>query len=135
MADALNLTGQKFGALTALSHAGRYRRNVVWECRCECGTICKVRASRLKRAETVSCGCGASGGKRKRLTAFGKTCSQSEWAREYGVARVTISKAFRQGEDLEQVLCRIVRNMDHTEYQLFLRRSPAKPLVEADSPI
>ena len=38
---------------------GRQGSNVMWLCRCECGKEARVRASRVVRNVTISCGCVA----------------------------------------------------------------------------
>lgn len=55
---AKNLTGQKFGRLTALalSHRGA-DRNAQWLCICECGNAKTICRHHLLRGSTVSCGC------------------------------------------------------------------------------
>ena len=55
-----DLTGQKFGKLTVIERAENKGRKAAWKCRCECGNICVVAASQLKRKgakATKSCGC------------------------------------------------------------------------------
>ena len=56
MSVRLDLTGQKFGRLTALypEHRGRYYG---WVCACDCGTKKWVHASALRTGHTQSCGC------------------------------------------------------------------------------
>ena len=54
----INLTGNKYGKLTALKEIGRHKdRCILWECKCDCGEIISVKARSLKRGETKSCGC------------------------------------------------------------------------------
>lgn len=54
----LNLTGQRFGRLTALRPTEeRHKTSVVWECRCDCGNLCKVPSDWLRRCIKRSCGC------------------------------------------------------------------------------
>ena len=54
----INLTGQKFGKLTALYKTEkRQRGRVVWHCRCDCGNECDVSAAYLYAGTTKSCGC------------------------------------------------------------------------------
>lgn len=53
-----DLSGRRFGSLTALSYA--YRSDVghiYWNCRCDCGNEVTVRANSLLRGDTTSCGC------------------------------------------------------------------------------
>ena len=54
---AKNLTGIKFGKLTALRFTGKKKgNNYIWECRCDCGNITEVPTSYLGK-DTKSCGC------------------------------------------------------------------------------
>ena len=55
---AYDLTGKTFNRLTAIRIAGRLPNyTVLWECRCECGAIVTVRATRLISGAMKSCGC------------------------------------------------------------------------------
>ena len=54
----LDLTGQRFGRLTAIRQAGRNSCNKIqWECICECGAVVKVTTGHLRNGHTKSCGC------------------------------------------------------------------------------
>lgn len=54
----LDLTGQQFGKLTALSVATRSTgRGVVWLCACKCGNTTRALLSSLTSGNTTSCGC------------------------------------------------------------------------------
>jgi hypothetical protein len=57
MARAIDITGQKFGRLTAL-HPLDERRDgrIVWQCICECGGVARVTFSSLRSGKTKSCG-------------------------------------------------------------------------------
>ena len=53
-----DITGQRFGKLTALRPTGRtLRKSVVWECQCDCGRIVPVPTNQLTTGNTKSCGC------------------------------------------------------------------------------
>ena len=52
-----DLTGQKFCKLTVVGYAGRYKRESLWECECECGNTVFVLTSKLKKGRKKSCGC------------------------------------------------------------------------------
>lgn len=53
-----DLAGQRFGKLTVLEDSGqRYRRAVVWRCRCDCGCEALVPTGKLTGGVTVDCGC------------------------------------------------------------------------------
>jgi len=56
-----DLTGQKFGLLTAIRLTGeRERTNVCWLCRCDCGNEITVSSNKLICGNTWSCGCQKS---------------------------------------------------------------------------
>ena len=52
--NEIDLTGQKFGKLTVLSHVNQKRK---WKCQCDCGNICIVNGDNLRNGTTKSCGC------------------------------------------------------------------------------
>lgn len=53
----LDLTGKKFGRLTAIRpHGSSKSGGIIWECLCDCGNRCFVSRSNLGRS-TKSCGC------------------------------------------------------------------------------
>ena len=59
MGKAKDLTGEKFGKLTAIESTGR--RNsygvLIWKCQCDCGNVKEVASKSLMRGITCSCGC------------------------------------------------------------------------------
>ncbi|MCM1218815.1 MAG: hypothetical protein NC548_30390 [Lachnospiraceae bacterium] len=52
-----NLTGKKFGHLTAIEPIRKSKLGTIWRCECDCGTITEVPISRLNSGNTKSCGC------------------------------------------------------------------------------
>lgn len=57
---ALELSGQRFGYLTALYRLNRQvatGRNYYWKCRCDCGKTVEVNTSNLRSGRVISCGC------------------------------------------------------------------------------
>lgn len=81
--NAKNLTGQKFGRLTALGPT-RKERDVsgrsllVWRCRCSCGTVIETRSCNLLSGDTSSCGCYQKEDIAQRSTTHGQ-------AKRYGI--------------------------------------------------
>lgn len=60
MSFAKNISGQKFGMLTAISRSGNYiNRSATWVCRCECGNTRIVDGPSLRLNRTYSCGCSS----------------------------------------------------------------------------
>ena len=93
MAKLIDLTGHRFGRLTVL-HRDESKAPVRWVCKCECGSICSIRASSW--GSTQSCGCfwqesrRANGfkvvdqlvaGNKKRALPPGESCKRNLFAR------------------------------------------------------
>lgn len=58
MGKLIDITGQKFGRLTALKRVKNDKQNCVcYLCKCDCGKEVIVRSSSLKNGNTQSCGC------------------------------------------------------------------------------
>lgn len=55
-----DLTGKKFGYLTAIRYLPQSNRGSRWECKCDCGNIKSYFYSDLVRFKTKSCGCKKS---------------------------------------------------------------------------
>jgi hypothetical protein len=61
MGFMIDITGVKFGRLTALRRVGTTKqRSPIWECRCDCGKIATVSTNHLRNHRIVSCGCYSS---------------------------------------------------------------------------
>ena len=84
---AMDITGQRFGKLTAIRPTDQRRdKGVVWECKCDCGNTTYVKAGALRSGNTTSCGC-EKGKKPSDLTGqrFGKlTAVEPTEKRTYG---------------------------------------------------
>lgn len=58
----IDISGQRFGRLVAIEHAGRVVnrsgfRTTLWKCKCDCGKETIVRYPLLVSGNTRSCGC------------------------------------------------------------------------------
>ena len=60
MAKALDITGQRFGKLVALSKAQSRSGKTYWLCQCDCGNQKEVQTSHLTNGLIQSCGCQKS---------------------------------------------------------------------------
>ena len=59
VAFRIDLTGQVFGRLTAISVFGKNKYGkTLWHCSCECGSVTLVSTGDLRSGNTKSCGCG-----------------------------------------------------------------------------
>ncbi|WP_394372107.1 hypothetical protein [Clostridium neonatale] len=55
-----DLTGQKFGRLTAIKYVKTIKTKAIWLCKCDCGKNIEVLAESLYSGNTKSCGCISS---------------------------------------------------------------------------
>lgn len=70
MDKSKDITGCRFGRLTALERAGRDRqRCALWRCKCDCGKEIITRGSSLRAGVTQSCGCLSAELSTKRVVA------------------------------------------------------------------
>ena len=62
-----DLTGQRFGRLTALSFVGTNEAgNAIWKVKCDCGVVFQTLGAYLTAGRTKSCGCYRSEATAKR---------------------------------------------------------------------
>ena len=62
MSPKIDLTGQRFGRLTALYDTNKRRKgNVIWFCVCDCKKNTEVEAGCLTNGNTKTCGCSRRG--------------------------------------------------------------------------
>lgn len=62
MRHKVDITGERFGKLTAIKYIGITPvGRSLWECKCDCGNIKTAEYSNLKRGHTTSCGCVRKG--------------------------------------------------------------------------
>lgn len=57
MPKALDITGQRFGKLVALSRAPSRSGKTYWLCQCDCGNQKEIQTCHLTGEQTKSCGC------------------------------------------------------------------------------
>lgn len=57
MPSFIDLTGQRFGRLTAQCRAENIGRFSAWRCLCDCGSELVVQSNNLRSNRTKSCGC------------------------------------------------------------------------------
>lgn len=62
-----DLTGRRFGRLTAIAHAGLRNAKSHWHCRCDCGERRTVSSQALRGGHSTSCGCFRREASRRQL--------------------------------------------------------------------
>lgn len=70
-----DITGQRFGRLTAMAVVGIGRTGTQWQCACDCGHKCVALITRLVSGRKKSCGCLKTDTHAARLTTHGMTGS------------------------------------------------------------
>jgi hypothetical protein len=76
---AIDLTGERFGMLTALECVEKTRNGTKWLCRCDCGQLCVVLLGNLRGGKQKSCGC------LRHREAHNRTHGESRSARLYRI--------------------------------------------------
>lgn len=73
MARLVDISGQRFGTLTALRPHGRdaYGR-ALWLCRCDCGQTLAIRSNNLRTGNSRSCGCKKHAANRRLINLVGR---------------------------------------------------------------
>lgn len=114
-----DLTGQRFGRLTAIEPAGTRQtsgvKSMFWRCVCDCGKETVVPASNLRSGGTRSCGCLRSQSSKERAKAYfsgpriyldidGERMSIDEMSKRYGVTVRTIRLWRKSGKDLSEAV-------------------------------
>lgn len=96
-----DLTGKKFGSLTALETCGRMHGHVAWRCVCDCGNEKVVSMNHLVKGAVRSCGC-LSDGKYKKIAVAGVKKTYTQWSAETGIPAATIRQRMRLGWTAER---------------------------------
>lgn len=73
---AIDISGQKFGRLTALYRLHNIKGRTKWICVCECGNFIEVTTDNLRRGTTISCGCYRHNALGERSITHGKSNSR-----------------------------------------------------------
>lgn len=90
-----DITGQKFGRLTAIERTEKKSGNAyIYKCLCDCGNICYVSGTHLRKGDTLSCGCYASDIRRK----------------SFSVAKDKRKNSYVDGTDLMQISGNMQKN-------------------------
>jgi hypothetical protein len=91
----LDLAGQRFGRLVALSPAGARFRKRLWLCKCDCGAEKPVVGSQLTSGKSQSCGCLQRELISRRKTTHGATRKLVPRWPEYALWRAMINRCYR----------------------------------------
>jgi hypothetical protein len=80
----LDLTGNRYGRLTAVRFLGGASDVARWECKCDCGAVVNVMGSSLRQGRSKSCGCYQRDrvAERNRTRSHGATAN-GKWTPEY----------------------------------------------------
>ncbi len=57
MNEIYNLTGKKFNRLLVIQRVEGVNNERMWECLCDCGTVCVKQGSKIRSGYVKSCGC------------------------------------------------------------------------------
>src|SRR3982750_640286 len=95
MSSYTDITGQRFGRLTALDRSHRKAKSWWWRCQCDCGEERIVHGAKLRNGHTRSCGCLALEVLIARSTTHGHT-PRGNWHSLYRTWASMISRCENQ---------------------------------------
>lgn len=103
MGNFIDLTNQKYGALTVIQRGENKYGRVAWICKCDCGNECHVTSNDLRTKKIVSCGCQ----KIKRITNLGIQNFKNIAGQKYGFLTVieATEKRANKGEIIWKCKC------------------------------
>lgn len=87
----IDLTGQRFGRLTAIERVENKGKATMWRCMCDCGNVTVVAAGALRSNEVRSCGC-----LQKELTSLRNTTHGMANSRLHRIWRGMKSRCYNQ---------------------------------------
>ena len=131
-----DLTGQKFGRLTAIERGEDYvissgRHYPTWRCKCDCGNEVVVRARALKSGGTQSCGCYREELRKKKT----ENTLDSLIGKKFNNLTVIDKALARIGPDgrtIQQVICRCDCGNEREVSVNSLRSNSVKTCGECD---
>jgi len=96
----VDLTGRRFGKLTAIEYVGSSEIGSLWSCRCDCGEAANKRAHHLLNGTSTSCGCDfKKTGPKPGLRSYGFESEYNIWAlmkqRCYNQKRIVVCDRWR----------------------------------------
>jgi hypothetical protein len=90
MPKIIDITNQRFGRLITIKIVGKTNcLHTLWLCRCDCGTEKAVSSNKLRRGDTVSCGCGKLDGHLRRTHGAAAVGRET---REYGIWKAMLQR-------------------------------------------
>jgi hypothetical protein len=109
MGDVLiDLTGKRFGRWNVLNRAQNRGRALMWNCKCDCGTIKEVHGTSLKSGASKSCGCLLKEGK-PRTHGLTKHPLYKVWQRMKGCTESPTHQDYKYYGALGVTVCEIWR--------------------------
>ncbi len=102
MSKAIDITGQRFGRLTAIEPTKSQGWGTSWLCICDCGKTKAIRSDVLRHGESRSCGCLSDEARRrpKPKTSSGPSRKSPEGARQFEREQYEKHKDKRKAREL-----------------------------------
>lgn len=110
MAEFVDITGQRFGRLTALRLAERdHNLRTRWRVRCDCGTEKDVDGAHMRYGRIKSCGCWATEKRKADAPRLREIC---KLPRTHGMSNTPVYAVWKTMRDR----CRNPNNKDYRHY-------------------
>jgi hypothetical protein len=75
----IDLTGKRFGRLTAVSYSKKSNEKAKWLCKCDCGKFASYRVDLLRIGRRISCGCSKFGNKNALKHGLSRSKTETIW--------------------------------------------------------
>lgn len=108
---ANDLSGCRFGRLSAIERQGSRRNNALWLCRCDCGNELHVISGHLRSGHTQSCGCAHQ--KHGHTSRSGSSPTYRSWANMVGRCTQPSSPAFAYYQSQGVTICERWRSFEN----------------------
>ncbi len=114
MSTLIDLTGNRYGRLTALSIAVRAKhgKSTMWLCLCDCSTRTIVQSQHLRHGKIKSCGCIKKGPKTKKFECFGINQTLRKWSYFTGIKQHTLYSRINRGWSTERALTTTIKTSE-----------------------
>lgn len=119
MSALKDIAGQRFGRLVAKERIGKYRKESVWRCLCDCGKLKDVPITKIGK-DTNSCGCLCLESRRTRVKSAATIMATKD----------AVSEAWKRG-DYQGT--KSARGPDNAKAEVWRIRSPDNVVYEFKS--
>ena len=103
MPKALDITGQRFGKLVALSKAPSRSGKTYWLCQCDCGNQKEIQTSHLTNGQTISCGCINKSKNKQQQIQYCLNCGKELNKSQTKYCSIVCQREYERNQDVQKI--------------------------------